>query len=579
MIMRFKITLIFLYFSLVISAQTREHAYEVNNRLGRGINFGNMFEAPSEQAWGNAWKPEYAGMIAEKGFNHIRIPIRWEPSDRSSAISPYTISSTFLNRIKQVVDSALNNHLHVIINMHHHDALLADPEGQKPRFLAQWKQISAFFKNYSDSLLFEILNEPNGNITPAKWNVFLADALATIRQDNPTRIVVIGTPEWGGLGGLSYMQLPDDENIILTVHYYNPFQFTHQGASWVGNGTEANAWLGTKWNDSETERAVVQQEFAPLVAFEKAQNIPIHIGEFGAYEKADLTSRKKWTTYISRYMETLNWSWAYWEFSAGFGIYNPNTKVFNTQLVDALLHNQMPEPAKYVGTPVYKSNFNTSTDGWVLYKQGTAVCNLSQANSALNITISNGSTENWHVQLVKNNIKLQAGKKYRYSFKVKAGNTRAITSYIGMTVVPWSAYSGYNSVTASDTFSVFTYVFDQNKTDNTARIAFDLGKSNTDIVLSDFLLEEIVLEWPTQAEIISKYRTTVYPNPASDKIFIDNQDDFKEYSILKIQGNTIETSSLNRNQNQIDLSNYPSGIYFISITGINKRLVTKIVRK
>jgi aryl-phospho-beta-D-glucosidase BglC (GH1 family) len=389
-------------------AQNREHAFEINKRLGRGINYGNMFEAPSETEWGNPWKPQYAKMIADLGFNHVRIPIRWEPAARSSATAPYTISATFLNRIKQVVDSALSNNLHAIINMHHHDALFANPDAQKERFLAQWKQISEFFKDYPDSLLFEILNEPNGNITPAKWNIFLADALAEIRKDSPERIVVIGTPEWGGLGGLPYLQLPDDENIILTVHYYNPFQFTHQGASWVG--TDANAWLGTKWNDTETEREIVQNEFYPLFQFGKTKNVPVHIGEFGAYSTADQTSRKKWTTYLARYFDSLGWSWAYWEFSAGFGIYNPSKNTWNQFLVDALLHNELPEPARYVGTPVYTSNFQSSVDGWTVYKQSTAAFQLSRAGNALNITITNGGTEGWHVQLVKNNIQLKAGK-------------------------------------------------------------------------------------------------------------------------------------------------------------------------
>ena len=352
--MKIKFTICFLLAAMVLSAQNREHAFEINDRLERGINYGNIFEAPTETEWGNPWKSEYAKIIADLGFSHVRIPIRWEPAARSSATTPYTINTVFLNRIKQAVDSALNNGLHAIINMHHHEALFANPDGQKARFLAQWKQISEFFKAYPDSLLFEILNEPNGNITADKWNVFLVDALAIIREDNPERIVLIGTPDWGGLGGLPYLQIPDDQNIILTVHYYNPFQFTHQGAEW-SSGSEA--WMGTKWNDSDTEREVMQQEFAPLVAVSKQHNIPVHIGEFGAYSKADESSRKKWTTYLSRYMETLNWSWAYWEFSAGFGIYNPTTKKFNQFLVDALLHNEMPEPATYAGTPVYTSIF------------------------------------------------------------------------------------------------------------------------------------------------------------------------------------------------------------------------------
>ena len=199
-------------------AQSHANLFDLNENLGRGMNFGNIFEAPSETAWGNQWQPEYPKKIKDLGFNHVRLPIRWEPSDRSDANAPYTIHSTFLNRIKTVVDSCINSGLFVIINMHHHDLLYENPDAQKARFLAQWEQISTYFKDYNEYLLFEILNEPHGNLNAAKWNVFLKDALDLIRVENPERAVLIGTAEYGGLGGLSKLQLPDDSNIILTVH-------------------------------------------------------------------------------------------------------------------------------------------------------------------------------------------------------------------------------------------------------------------------------------------------------------------------------------------------------------------------
>ena len=67
-------SVIFLLTSLLLTAQTREKAFEINSQLGRGINFGNIFEAPSETAWGNPWKPQYPQIIADLGFNHVRIP-------------------------------------------------------------------------------------------------------------------------------------------------------------------------------------------------------------------------------------------------------------------------------------------------------------------------------------------------------------------------------------------------------------------------------------------------------------------------------------------------------------------------
>ncbi len=576
--MKTRIILLFFAIALGATAQNKEHAFEVNKRLGRGINFGNMFEAESENAWGNPWEPEYSGIVSELGFNHIRLPIRWEPSARSSSVAPYTINPTFLKRIKQVVDSALANGLQIIINMHHHEALYDNPDGQKARFLAQWEQISEYFKDYPDSLLFEVMNEPHGNLNPAKWNELFSDALTTIRETNPTRVVLMGTAEYGGLGGLSKLELPEDDNIIVTVHYYNPFHFTHQGASWVGDGKEADAWLGTTWNDSETERQVIRQDFAALKAFENKHNVPVHIGEFGAYSKADIKSRAKWTTFIARHLETLNWSWAYWEFSAGFGIYDKNRKTYNRELVDALLHNEMPEPAKYVGVPLYTSDFKFNNNGWNFTRhQGSA--SFSRQDGALKVDITDGSTENWHLQLVRNNFRIEEGKEYRLSFKAKGAANRNATVYMGMTSSPWSAYSGYVGFAVADTFSTYTIVFKSAVTDSKARIVFDIGNSNEDFYVTDIKFEEIYIQWPTNVESFSGYETSIYPNPASDVITINNLDNFQSFAIINMQGALIKSKSLYQNLNQIEINDLPPGLYIVKLKGENKTISHKIIKK
>ncbi len=567
--------LLLLLGSFSILAQNREHAFEINEKLGRGVNYGNMFEAPTETEWGNPWHPEYAKMIAELGFNHVRIPIRWEPKARSSSTSPYTINATFLNHIKQVVDSALNNGLIAIMNMHHHEALFDNPDGQKARFLAQWKQISEFFKDYPDDLLFEILNEPHGNISADKWNFFATDALNKIREDNPTRVVLIGTAEYGGLGGLSKLELPNDDNIILTVHYYNPFHFTHQGAEWSEG---ADAWLGTKWNDTETERQVVQNEFAPLKAFEQQQNVPIHIGEFGSYSKADETSRKKWTTYIARYLESLNWSWAYWEFSAGFGIYNPGDETYNQFLVDALLHNPIPEPAYYTGTPVYSSDFSQNTSGWNVYTQSGASAIKENSSGNLDVTINSVGSENWHVQLVKNNIRLEAGKKYRVTFTAKAAAQRQISAYTGQSSDPWSSYSGSNSFSIGTEFNTFSYVFDMNVNDNAARIVFDLGESSENLTFKSVTLEEIVLQEPSSSVIIKDFKSKIFPNPVNDHLVVSNLDDFKQITLRNMEGQLLINERLNDFENKINTNNLASGTYFVSLVNQKNRYTTKIIK-
>ena len=501
--MKNQLLLIFaIFFTVYTYGQDRTKAFEVNKRLGRGINMGNAFEAPSETAWSNPWKPEYWKIISELGFTHVRVPVRWEPADRSMSSAPYTIYPVFLNRIKQVVDTALKYNLYVIINMHHHEALIANPAGQKERFLSQWRQIGEFFKSYPDSLLFEVLNEPNGNLTAEIWNQYFPEALAEIRKTNPDRIVVLGTAEWGGLGGLSKLEVPDDKNIILSIHYYNPFQFTHQGAEW--SGEQSQAWLGTKWLDTEADREVIHNEFKVAKSFSETHNLPVHIGEFGAYSKADLASRVRWTTYLSRWFEQQGYSWAYWEFSAGFGIYNPTTRVILEPLAKALLKNEIPEPARVEATSVYTSNFTTSDDGWSLQvNSGSGASgSVTRSGGKLNIGITNGGTQVWHVQLVKGSISLQAGKTYRVSFRASAPTARSFTAYTGKASDPWNSYSGYNSFYVTPEEDRYNYIFTPTTTDAAARMVFDLGNVSSGISVWDIRIESIVVI-PTSAGILN----------------------------------------------------------------------------
>jgi endoglucanase len=563
--------LFFLIFPLFVFSQ-REKAFEINAKLGRGINYGNMLEAPTETDWGNPWKPEYPGIIAGLGFNHVRIPVRWEPTARSMETPPYTISPVFLNRVKQVVDSTLAKGLYAIINMHHHDSLSLYPVAQKARFLAQWEQISDFFKDYPDSLLFEILNEPHGNMDATIWNTYLVDALGKIRLKNPGRIVLIGVAEYGGLGGLSKLQLPTDQNIILTIHYYNPFHFTHQGASWASG---SDAWLGTKWQDSEQERDVMRQDFAPLLQFSHENNIPIHIGEFGAYSTADIESREKWTTFLARYFESLNWSWAYWEFSAGFGIYDPATKTYIQSLINALLHNEMPEAAQFIATPVYKSNFQSGTDGWVMYRQGTAVAQISNSGAKLNILITNGSTETWHVQLVKNSVPLYEGKKYRISFTAKATEQRTLVGYAGKSVDPWSAYSNYDTFTLTDSLIEYSYIFDMKTTDLNSRIVFDLGKSVSDLMISEIKLEELTLK--TTSSPYAKNNLMIFPNPVKNSFKITNAEGISLVALYNLSGQKVFAASIG-NDNEIDVSKLEPGVYILNVKNGKRNFSYKIVK-
>jgi endoglucanase len=316
-------------------------AEKQNDRLGRGINLGNALEAPSLGEWGVELKEEYFKWIAEKGFHSVRIPIRWNAHAEKE--KPYQINESFFRKVDWAIEQSLKNGLYVVINFHHYEPLYEDPQGEKERFLELWKQVCKRYQGYPDSLIFEILNEPHGNLTAEKWNPLLKEAYQLIRGRHPERTLIVAPAEYGGVGGLNKLELPaDDDNMILTVHYYHPFHFTHQGAGWVDGSDE---WMGTEWNNTVEERKNVQEDLEAVTNYSEEYDIPVYMGEFGAYSKAHMESRIRWTNYVARLFEEKGFSWAYWEFCSGFGIYNPDSKTWNDGLVDALLHMPMPEPA------------------------------------------------------------------------------------------------------------------------------------------------------------------------------------------------------------------------------------------
>lgn len=308
-------------------------AKTLNAELGRGINFGNALDAPKEGDWGVLLKPEWFTWVADSGFTTVRIPVRW--SAHALDAPPYTIDSVFMNRVVWAVDHALSAKLNVIIDMHHYDELTDNPESQKARFLAMWRQIASRFSEYPPELLLEILNEPRDQLDAATWNKYLASAIDTIRAVQPRRTLVVGTTPWGGLPGLTQLRLPEDSNLIVTVHYYDPHTFTHQGASFEPGSL---AWLGTTWHATPPQRSQVDEDVRTIVDWAAANGRPIFLGEFGTYGLVDSTSRAMYTEYLATSFEKAGFSWALWNFSSDFGIFNDSTQAWRTYLVAALVH-------------------------------------------------------------------------------------------------------------------------------------------------------------------------------------------------------------------------------------------------
>jgi endoglucanase len=322
------------------NARSSPAAFAMQKQLGRGINFGNMLEgSPGEGSWGPRLSEALFDKAKEAGFSTIRLPVRW--SNHAQKTTPYTIGEAFFQRVDFAVREAIERDMNIVINMHHHRQLCGDtldygesavdPSVLDARFVALWKQIAARYRNApANRVLFELYNEPNTRCDGTRWNNLAKAALAEIRKTNPTRIVVLGPSRYNGVDGLPHFDVPNDPNLIVTIHNYDPFRFTHQGMT-----DDWNEWLGTTCCSAE-QVAELRKNLDGAVAWARGR-YPLWVGEFGSNEKADYASRVRYTRTMRDEMEARGLTWSYWELASIFGILDPNTLQWKTELRDALI--------------------------------------------------------------------------------------------------------------------------------------------------------------------------------------------------------------------------------------------------
>ncbi len=283
-------------------------------QMGRGVNI--LGYDPLWRDRGRArFQERHFRRIRDGGFQTVRVNLQaFSHMDAENRLSP-----AWLETLDWVVRQALTNQSTVILDEHDYNRIGRDADGCTPKLLAFWRQVAPRFQHAPDSVIFEILNEPNTQLTWQRWNSLLKEALAIIRQSNPNRNVVIGPASWNSIRALSDLELPaNDRHIIATVHYYLPMEFTHQGARW--NRQTANL-SGISWGTDE-ERQNVARDFARVQEWSKTAERPILLGEFGAYDKGDMDSRVRYIACVARNAEALGWAWTYWQFDGDFIVFD-----------------------------------------------------------------------------------------------------------------------------------------------------------------------------------------------------------------------------------------------------------------
>jgi aryl-phospho-beta-D-glucosidase BglC (GH1 family) len=222
-----------------------------------GWNLGNTLDAtPDETSWGNPLTTQaLIHQIKEQGFKSIRIPVSWDP--HVGAAPTYTVDPAWMDRVQQIVDWSLAEGLYVMLNMHHDSYWIRErPANYQARFGAIWEQIAARFRDHSDKLMLETINEPDFlNVSDDATKIALTNELNTIAFNtirasgggNATRPIVMPTFVTNGsqvfLDGLKALMIQlNDPNLIATIHFYGywPFSVNIAGVTTVDDSVLAD---------------------------------------------------------------------------------------------------------------------------------------------------------------------------------------------------------------------------------------------------------------------------------------------------------------------------------------------------
>ncbi|QGZ95692.1 glycoside hydrolase family 5 protein [Terricaulis silvestris] len=303
--------------------------------MRRGVNLGNALEAPNEGEWGYRIEDAHLRAIADAGFDGVRLPVRWDARPGGGTL----IQRDLINRVSEVAGKAASLGLFVQIDMHHYDAFNdAGPDSEfRQRFLDIWRIIAESYRYASERVFFEPLNEPNG----AHWSAqalreLQAEVVGVIRESNPERLIVLGPGNWQNIDALRDWRPPEGENIAVSVHYYEPHAFTHQGAEWLGDDAPT---FDRAWGNGD-DLSQLRRHIGAAASWARQHGYAMQLGEFGVNRAVALGQRALWTRAVRDACEAEGMGWCVWDFAGAFPIWDRERGEWIEQMRSVLLDEQ-----------------------------------------------------------------------------------------------------------------------------------------------------------------------------------------------------------------------------------------------
>ena len=323
-------------------------AFERAASLQHGINLSGWFASSgdlSQQHFDTFTNEADLKLIHEMGFDSVRLGVEPSLIVRHGQLNPANPDA--VAHLDRSIDRALANHLAVMLCVFPNDDYkrnLATERGVDD-FVLLWRVLAAHFsKTDPDKVFFELMNEPEVQ-DPYRWMGVQARVVEAIRGVDTDHSIIATAANYSSLPDLLQLEPLRDANVIYNFHFYEPYQFTHQGASWGSSewvffkdipypATPDTLAAQMKNVPSDPARYNLflygtggwgRQSISARIAFAAAwageRKVPLICNEFGAYrDTADPASRARWIGDVRSALEENHIGWAMWDYRGNFGV-------------------------------------------------------------------------------------------------------------------------------------------------------------------------------------------------------------------------------------------------------------------
>jgi endoglucanase len=333
------------FLRLVLAAITAVTASAATFRQGVNISHW-LSQNGGERTYAAGWFTESdVAWIAEQGFDHIRVPV-----DGRIWIKPdWSLDESKAKPLDEILGWARKNKLGVVLDMHFlpgadfnndsRDTRAFTDTALQAKLAEFWRTVAKRYATEGSDLRFELINEPVADKNE-DVNGFNRAMLAAIRESNPTRVVYITSNRWSSFETLESVEVPADPNVALTLHFYEPFVFTHQRANWVDAPADmplvafpgkvpdlskhvkaGHGFLKASGMELSAEKDI-DPRFAKVAAWiaKHAPGREVYIGEFGPIVEADGASRRNYGAAVTAACARHGFTWAVWDYAGSFAV-------------------------------------------------------------------------------------------------------------------------------------------------------------------------------------------------------------------------------------------------------------------